>query len=51
MPSGRWTWVVPPRTENIAIALRVPAHATLMRFPGEVPERLNGRDWKSRNGG
>jgi hypothetical protein len=19
--------------------------------PGEVPERLNGRDWKSRNGG
>ncbi len=21
------------------------------RFPGEVPERLNGRDWKSRNGG
>ena len=25
--------------------------ATLTPFPGEVPERLNGRDWKSRNGG
>ncbi len=25
--------------------------ATLTRLPGEVPERLNGRDWKSRNGG
>ena len=23
----------------------------LTRSPGEVPERLNGRDWKSRNGG
>ena len=27
-------------------------HATLTPTPtGEVPERLNGRDWKSRNGG
>ena len=25
--------------------------ATQASPPGEVPERLNGRDWKSRNGG
>src|SRR5580700_7021028 len=28
-----------------------PSIADRRAVPGEVPERLNGRDWKSRNGG
>src|SRR5581483_5855942 len=32
-------------------SLTGPHVATESRPPGEVPERLNGRDWKSRNGG
>src|ERR1700736_3117620 len=30
---------------------RSAAAAALLVSAGEVPERLNGRDWKSRNGG
>jgi hypothetical protein len=34
------------------VAFRVPPPISIGAYaPGEVPERLNGRDWKSRNGG
>ncbi len=47
------TW--PQTTSTDALpgprAIRVPARYASPAQNGEVPERLNGRDWKSRNGG
>jgi Thermophilic metalloprotease (M29) len=53
-----WVWTCfresgnrhPERTDGVVTDCRSPRYANA-RSPGEVPERLNGRDWKSRNGG
>ena len=39
------------RRQLAALTVRQRRRCSRLSTPGEVPERLNGRDWKSRNGG